>query len=138
MALGSSAAVLATAAGLAAPGYYLVVTGKLTLDCGWGRRIRTLGPFGIQIAAPAPVVFDVIAAPYLGPTPRAMAGKLRVLQRGTDMAPAEHYTPVHGGPPPWATRVRRSIARIRAWLCASRWDVFLPAGRVRGGRAALA
>jgi hypothetical protein len=26
-----------------------------------------------------------------------MAGKLRVLQRGTDMVLAEHYTPVHGG-----------------------------------------
>jgi len=39
----------------------------------------------------------VIAAPYLGRTPRAMSGKLRVLQRGTDMVLAEHYTPVHDG-----------------------------------------
>jgi hypothetical protein len=39
----------------------------------------------------------VIAAPYLGRTPRAMAGRLRVLERGTDMVLAEHYTPVHGG-----------------------------------------
>jgi len=39
----------------------------------------------------------VIAAPYLGRTPRAMAGKLRVLERGTDMVLAEHYNPVHGG-----------------------------------------
>ena len=51
----------------------------------------------MQIDAPAPVVFDVIAGPYLGQTPRAMAGKLRVLERGTDMVLAEHYTPVHGG-----------------------------------------
>jgi Polyketide cyclase / dehydrase and lipid transport len=49
------------------------------------------------IAAPATAVFDLIAAPYLGKTPRAMAGHLRVLQRGTDMVLAEHYTPVHGG-----------------------------------------
>jgi hypothetical protein len=42
-------------------------------------------------------VFDVIAAPYLGRTPHAMSGKLQVLQRGTDMVLAEHYTPVHGG-----------------------------------------
>ncbi len=41
-------------------------------------------------------VFDLIAAPYLGKTPRAMAGHLRVLQRGKDMVLAEHYTPVHG------------------------------------------
>ena len=42
-------------------------------------------------------MFDVIAAPYLGRTPRAMAGKLQVLQRGTNMVLAEHYTPVHQG-----------------------------------------
>jgi len=75
----------------------LVVTGKLTLDTGWGRRVRPLGPFGVDIAAPAETVFDIIAAPYLGRTPRAMSGKLKVLERGTDMVLAEHYTPVHGG-----------------------------------------
>ena len=78
-------------------GYYLVVTGKMTLDTGWGRRVRPLGPFSVQIAAPAGTVFDVIAAPYLGRTPRAMADKLRVLDRGAHMVLAEHYTPVHGG-----------------------------------------
>ena len=87
----------AAAGGLAGAGYYLVVSGKVTVDTGWGRRVRPLGPFGVQIAAPAPVVFDVIAAPYLKRTPRAMAGKLRVLQRGADMVLAEHYTPVHHG-----------------------------------------
>jgi len=85
------------AGGVAAAGYYLVVSGKLTIDTGWGRRIRALGPYGIDVAAPADVVFDVIAAPYLGQTPRAMAGKLRVIHRGKDMVLAEHYTPVHGG-----------------------------------------
>ena len=74
-----------------------MVTGKLTIDTGWGRRVRPLGPFGVEIAAPVATVFDVIAAPYLGRTPRAMASELRVLQRGTDMVLAEHYTPVHGG-----------------------------------------
>ena len=93
----SGAAAVATAGGLAGMGYYLVVSGKVTVDTGWGRRVRPLGPFGVQIAAPASTVFDVIAAPYLGRTPRAMAGKLQVLQRGTDMVLAEHYTPVHHG-----------------------------------------
>jgi hypothetical protein len=88
---------VAAAAGAAAAGYYLVVTGKLTVDTGWGRRVRPLGPFGIDVAAPPATVFDVIAAPYLGRTPRAMAGKLNVVERGTDMVLAEHYTPVHGG-----------------------------------------
>lgn len=86
-------AAVAAAGGLAGLGHYLVVTGKATVDTGWGRRVRPLGPFGVQIAAPAATVFDVIAAPYLGRTPRAMAGKLQVLQRGTDMVLAEHYTP---------------------------------------------
>src|SRR5262249_488873 len=48
-------------------------------------------------AAPAGTVFDVITAPYLGRTPRALAAKLRVIQRGEGMVLAEHYTPVHGG-----------------------------------------
>src|SRR5690242_1360340 len=88
---------LAAAGGLVGLGYYLVVTGKLTVDTGWGRRVRPLGPFSVEVAAPAATVFDVIAAPYLGRTPRAMSGKLRVLQRGTDMALAEHYTPLKHG-----------------------------------------
>jgi len=88
---------VAAAGGLVGLGYYLVVTGKLTIDTGWGRRVRPLGPFGVQVGAPAATVFDLIAAPYLGRTPRAMSGKLQVLQRGTDMVLAEHYTPVHRG-----------------------------------------
>ena len=94
---GAAAATAAAAGGLAGLGYYLVVTGKLTIDTGWGRRVRPLGPPGVEIAAPAAIVFDVIAAPYLGRTPRAMSGKLRVCQRGSDMVLAEHYTPVHRG-----------------------------------------
>lgn len=82
---------------MAALGYYLVVNGKLTLDTGWGRRVRPPGPFGIDVAALAETVFDVIAAPYMGRTPRAMVGKLQVLDRGADMVLAEHYTPVHHG-----------------------------------------
>jgi Polyketide cyclase / dehydrase and lipid transport len=90
--------VAATAAGTAAGlSYYLIVTGKLTLDTGWWRRVRPLGPLSVEIAAPAATVFDVIAMPYLGRTPRAMSGKLKVIQRGADMVLAEHYTPVHGG-----------------------------------------
>jgi Polyketide cyclase / dehydrase and lipid transport len=98
MSWGRAAAVASAGlAGAAGIGYCLVVTGKMTLDIGWGRRVRPLGPFSVQIAAPPGTVFDVIAGPYLGRTPRAMAGKLRVLDRGADMVLAEHYTPVHGG-----------------------------------------
>lgn len=47
--------------------------------------------------APPNVVFDIIAAPYLGKTPRAMADKLRVIERGSDLVVADHYTPILGG-----------------------------------------
>ena len=97
MARGGAVAAGAGAGAIAGLGYYLIVSGKLTIDTGWGRRIRPLGPFSVQIAAPAVTVFDVIAAPYLGRTPRAMAAHLRVIERGKDMVLAEHYTPVYRG-----------------------------------------
>lgn len=81
--------VLASAA---AGGYALVVRGALTLDLGIGRRVRPLGPITRMIAAPAETVFDVVADPYLGRTPRAMRDKLQVLERGSDMVLAAHYT----------------------------------------------
>ena len=46
------------------------------------------------IAAPPETVFDVIAEPYLARTPRAIQDKLRVLERGTDMVLAAHFTTV--------------------------------------------
>lgn len=89
---------MAVAAGaLTGIGYVLIAGGRITIDTGLGRRTRPLGPFAVRIAAPADTVFDVIAAPYLDRTPRAMEGKLRVLERGSDMVLAEHFTPVHGG-----------------------------------------
>jgi hypothetical protein len=75
-------------------GYALVVRGALTLDLGLGRRVRPLGPIRMQIAASPETVFDVVAAPYLGKTPRAMRSKLQVLERGSDMVLAAHYTQV--------------------------------------------
>ena len=50
------------------------------------------GPIERSIAAPPETVFDVIAAPYLGRTPRAMHDKLRVWERSSDMALAAHLT----------------------------------------------
>lgn len=76
----------------AALAYVLVVRGSLTLDLRLGRRIRPLGPISVTIAAPRETVFDVIAAPYLRRTPRAMSAKLDVLERGSDMVlAAQHY-----------------------------------------------
>jgi Polyketide cyclase / dehydrase and lipid transport len=88
---------LAAATAMATVGYRLVVSGRLTLDTGWGRTVRPLGPLSVAVAAPPEIVFDVIAAPYLGRTPRAMADKLDVLERGSDMVLAAHRTPVRPG-----------------------------------------
>ena len=71
----------------------LVARGALTVDLGLGRRTRRLGPIELMIAAPPEVVFDVIEGPYRR-TPRAMAGKLRVWERGEDMVLAEHLTKI--------------------------------------------
>jgi hypothetical protein len=79
---GCAAAAVAAAGGLAGLGYYLVVTGKLTIETGWGRRGRPLGPFGVEIAAPARTVFDVIAAPYLGRTPGRCPASFRYSSAG--------------------------------------------------------
>src|SRR5438128_8059470 len=86
--------IVALAAALAggAGAYLLVVRGALTLDLGWGRRVRPLGPITHDVAAPPETVFDVVARPYLDRTPRAMQDKLRVLERGTDMVLAAHFT----------------------------------------------
>jgi hypothetical protein len=48
------------------------------------------------VAAPREAVFDLIAEPYLGRSPRALADKLRVLERGSDMALAAHVNPLGG------------------------------------------
>jgi hypothetical protein len=84
----------AVAAGV---GYRLVASGQLTLDTGIGRTVRPLGPITVVMAAPRETVFDVIAAPYLRRTPRALADEIDVLERGTDMVLAAHRTPVGAG-----------------------------------------
>ena len=58
--------------------------------------MRPLGLPPVHIAAPPETVFDVVAAPYLGKTPRAMRKKIEVLERGTDMVLAAHFTPLGG------------------------------------------
>ena len=79
-------------AGLGA--YVLAVRGSLLLDLGVGRSTRPLGPLSWTIAAPRELVFEVISAPYLSRTPRALAHKLRVLERSENMVLAEHFTPL--------------------------------------------
>jgi polyketide cyclase/dehydrase/lipid transport protein len=86
----------AAAAGVLGAGYVGLVTGAVPVDLGLGRRTRPLGPFGVDIRAPADVVFDVLSEPYLGRQTRAVAEKIEILERGTDMVLAAHRTPVRG------------------------------------------
>lgn len=87
---------LGLAAACCTGGYIGLVTGAVPVDLGVGRRQRPLGPFGIDIAAPRDVVFDVLAEPYLGRQSKAMRDKIRVLHRGDDMVLAAHRTHVRG------------------------------------------
>jgi len=77
--------------------YRLLTGGALTVDLGVGRRLQPLGPLVETIAAPQETVFEVIASAYLGRTPRALADKLQVWERGSDMVLAVHHTPVKCG-----------------------------------------
>jgi len=83
--------------GLTVGAIYLgLVTGSAPLDLGVGRRTRPLGPLEIHIDAPRETVFDAIRAPYRERVPRALREKVEVLERGTDMVLAAHYTPIRG------------------------------------------
>jgi hypothetical protein len=84
------------AAGATAVGYVGLVTAACPLDLGVGRRARPLGPQRLEVAAPRETVFDVIAEPYVGRVPRSLADKVRVLERGSDMVLAAHFTPLGG------------------------------------------
>jgi hypothetical protein len=77
--------------------YRLLASGAVTIDVGIGRRVRNLGPRSWHIAAGREIVFDVIAGPYLGRTPRTLEDKLEVWERGSDMVLAAHFTAVKCG-----------------------------------------
>jgi hypothetical protein len=81
---------------LTATGYVGLVTAAVPVDVGIGRRTRALGPIEVDIAAPRGLVFDVLSEPYLGRQTKAVAEKIHILQRGSDMVLAAHRTPVRG------------------------------------------
>jgi hypothetical protein len=74
----------------------LIASGAVTIDVGLGRRVRPLGPISWDISAPPETVFDLIASPYLGRTPRALTAKLNVWERSSNMVLAAHFTDVKG------------------------------------------
>jgi hypothetical protein len=87
----------ATAAAALAGGYVALVTGRLTVDLGLGRRTRPLGPISLDIAAPREVVYEVAAAPYAERRPRALQQKVAILERTDHMVIGAHRTPLPGG-----------------------------------------
>jgi hypothetical protein len=90
----------AGAAGLvstAAAAYLALVTGRVTLDLGVGRRSRPLGPLTIDISAPRDVVYAVAAAPYAERRPRALSEKVDIWDRTENVVLAAHRTSVGRG-----------------------------------------
>lgn len=81
-------------AGAATWAYGRLVRGELTLDLQLGRTTRPLGPMTVVIDAPREVVFEVVAAPYLGRVPSDLSGSIEVVERSNDMVLAAHRTPV--------------------------------------------
>jgi uncharacterized protein YndB with AHSA1/START domain len=83
-----------TLGGIAYGAYFGLVTGRVTLDLGVGRRTRPLGPLVVDIDAPPAVVYDAATAPYAERRPRAMQEKVHILGRTDRMVLAAHHTPV--------------------------------------------
>ena len=74
----AAVAAAAMAAGTAL--YRSLLTGRVTLDLGVGRRTRALGPLSVDIAAPPETVFAAAAAPYAERRPRALMEKVHILE----------------------------------------------------------
>ncbi len=94
LALAAGSTVLGAAG---ASAYVGLVTGRLSLDLGVGRRTRPLGPLTIDVRAPRDLVYAVATAPYAERRPRALREKVDIIERGDGMVLAAHRTPVGGG-----------------------------------------
>ena len=70
-----------------------LATGRLHIDLGFGRSLHHLGPITTTIRAPRELVFEIIAAPYLGRQPAASG--IEVLARSENLVVAKHRTRVH-------------------------------------------
>ena len=59
------AGAIGVAGATAAVGYRLLVQGGLTVDTGWGRTVRPLGPIALDIAAPPDLVFATCSQSHI-------------------------------------------------------------------------
>jgi hypothetical protein len=78
---------------LVAGAFLLLAMGRLHLDLGSGRSLHELGPITVRIRAPLELVFEIIAAPYLGQPPTGSG--IELLARSPELVVAAHHTPVH-------------------------------------------
>ena len=89
IAVGVLAALLLT---LSAGLFLALAMGRAHLDLGVGRSFHRLGPIATTIGAPRELVFEIIAAPYLG---RGSEAGIEVLARSGGLVVARHRTRVH-------------------------------------------
>jgi hypothetical protein len=89
-------AAAAAGAGLLGAAYAGPVTGAVPGRPGHRPAGPAAGPVRDRHPGPREVVFGVLAAPYLGRQSRAIAEKIQVLDRGSDMVLAAHRTPIRG------------------------------------------
>jgi Polyketide cyclase / dehydrase and lipid transport len=72
------------------------MTGRLTIDLGWGRSVHPLGPIALTVAAPRDTVFQVLAAPYRERAPREVREQVELLDSGEGLVVAAHHTRLRG------------------------------------------
>jgi hypothetical protein len=87
--IGVLAALMIT---LSAGLFLALAMGRAHLDLSFGRSYHPLGPLTATIRAPRELVFEVIAAPYLG---RSSTSGIEVLARSGELVVARHHTRVH-------------------------------------------
>jgi hypothetical protein len=76
--------------------YIGTVTGALVIDTRWARRLQPLGPLSMDIAGDRQKVYGLLTQPYLGRPTHALADKVQVIERGSDLVVAAHRTPIGG------------------------------------------
>jgi hypothetical protein len=90
IAVGVLAALIATSS---AALFLALAMGRLHADLGFGRSLHQLGPITATIRAPRELVFEIIAAPYLGRN--SAVSEIEVLARSENLVVARHHTRVH-------------------------------------------
>jgi hypothetical protein len=91
--VGALAGIVLSVVLAAAVWFVATATGRMTIDTGWGRRTRRLGPQVVRLGAPRERAFELLGVPYLSERPpRALREKVDVIERADGMVLAAHRT----------------------------------------------